>query len=484
TAPWSEYYNKRRAIVSLQSTADRERILNSEYDVIVVGAGPVGAGLAFGLTRHDYRVLLVEQSWSEPDRIVGELMQPAGYQALCRLGLSDVFRGIGAVEAHGHFVEYKGNGVEIPYNVNAKTGRRFRGVSFHHGRFLQNLRGACQANSLITCLEARVVDLVRDPVSGRVLGVKVGAAGKPGGSVLSDEDQLRVRQGDLPANEDEGEGDTEMMVLASVTCVCDGIFSRLRKLHCTISPDLRSHFVGFVIDHTQLSPRDPSALESGQVDEVFRTNPLPLPQHGHVLLSGRAPVLMYQMSNTETRVLVDIPGVRLPKESTGELRGYLEKIAETIPDWSIDGRPNLRDAYLTALRSTKRIRAIANSFLPPERMRVPGVIFIGDAMNQRHPLTGGGMTAGLWDAVHVCDLLAPSRIPDLRDADRVLKAMTELHWRRKPRTMVINILAMALYTLFAAETEVLESLRAGCFQYFLRGGDCVDHPSGLLSGLL
>ena len=37
------------------------------------------------------QVLLIERDWSEPDRIVGELLQPGGVQALQRLGLDSIF---------------------------------------------------------------------------------------------------------------------------------------------------------------------------------------------------------------------------------------------------------------------------------------------------------------------------------------------------------------------------------------------------------
>lgn len=78
------------------------------------------------------------------------------------------------------------------------------------------------------------------------------------------------------------------------------------------------------------------------------------------------------------------------------------------------------------------------------------MILIGDAMNMRHPLTGGGMTVALWDVVHLQSLLHPKRIPDLSDSNLVLAQMTRLHWIRKPLSSVVNILAQALYALFAA----------------------------------
>lgn len=62
--------------------------------------------------------------------------------------------------------------------------------------------------------------------------------------------------------------------------------------------------------------------------------------------------------------------------------------------------------------------------------------------------------------------------------------MTKFHWRRKRHSFVINILAQALYSLFAADSHYLEVLRQGCFEYFTRGGACVDRPAGLLGGIV
>ena len=37
----------------------------------------------------------------------------------------------------------------------------------------------------------------------------------------------------------------------------------------------------------------------------------------------------------------------------------------------------------------ERLRSMPNGFLPPSMNRCEGVIMLGDAMNMRHPLTGG-----------------------------------------------------------------------------------------------
>ena len=109
---------------------------------------------------------------------------------------------------------------------------------------------------------------------------------------------------------------------------------------------------------------------------------------------------------------------------------------------------------------------------------------LGDAMNMRHPLTGGGMTVAFNDVVLLSELLSPEQVPSLDDTKLVLKQMRAFHWQRKGLASVINILAQALYSLFAADDKQLKALQMGCFHYFKLGGNCVDGPVGLLAGII
>jgi squalene monooxygenase len=136
-----------------------------------------------------------------------------------------------------------------------------------------------------------------------------------------------------------------------------------------------------------------------------------------------------------------------------------------------------------------------NSFLPPSVNSTEGIMLLGDAMNMRHPLTGGGMTVAFNDVVLISKLLAPEVIPSFQDTRQVMEQMKTFHWRRKSLSSVINILAQALYSLFAANgtylnglalshflDDMLRALQEGCFRYFQLGGRCIDDPVGLLSG--
>jgi squalene monooxygenase len=51
------------------------------YDAIVVGLGIAGSSLAYTLSVQGKRVLAIERDMSEPDKIIGELLQPGGVQA-------------------------------------------------------------------------------------------------------------------------------------------------------------------------------------------------------------------------------------------------------------------------------------------------------------------------------------------------------------------------------------------------------------------
>ena len=431
------------------------RQLHHESDAVIVGAGILGCALAITLARQGRSITLLEKSLKEPDRIVGELLQPGGVEALEKLGIRDCLEEIDAVVVKGYEVIYYGEEVEIPYPANAvQAGIRPEGRSFHHGRFVRRLRETAMREPNISVVETTVTGTIKNSWTGQVLGVEA----------LT-----------------KGEKD---VYFGQLTVGADGYASRFRKEYIPHTPVSKSKFYG---------------LELIDAD-------LPLPLHGHVVLGDGAPVLLYQIGTRETRVLVDVPE-GLPSASTanGGVKGHLRNVVlPSLPKC-------VRSSFEIALDEGK-LRSMPNSFLPPSTNKTPGMVMLGDAMNMRHPLTGGGMTVAFNDVVLIRDLLSPENVPDLRDTKRVIAQMKKFHWGRKGLTSVINILAQALYELFAAngtsisscylpfhfrshrtllvanidlETDAqLKSLQMGCFRYFQRGGDCVDGPVGLLAGII
>lgn len=59
----------------------------NDPEVIIVGSGVVGSTLAAMLSRDGRKVAVIERDLKEPDRLVGEFLQPGGYHVLKDLGL-------------------------------------------------------------------------------------------------------------------------------------------------------------------------------------------------------------------------------------------------------------------------------------------------------------------------------------------------------------------------------------------------------------
>lgn len=94
------------------------------------------------------------------------------------------------------------------------------------------------------------------------------------------------------------------------------------------------------------------------------------------------------------------------------------------------------------------------------------------------------MTIAFNDILLVSKLLAPEKVPLLDASDAVLRQIARFHWERKQGSSLINIFAMALYTLFAANDAALAALKNGCFRYLQCGGRYKEEPCGMLAGLI
>lgn len=422
---------------AVEDTNEERRRLHHEADVVVVGAGIFGCAVAYAMAQQGRSVLLLERSLKEPDRIVGELLQPGGVSALEQLGLAHCLEGIDSVVVKGYDVIYHGTEVKIPYpqNLNgSKDQARPEGRSFHHGRFIGQLRKACASQPNITIVETEVTNTVSGSYKPRVLGV-----------------ESRTYNPSTDTKEKD-------YYFGHLTIIADGYASKFRKQYINKAPVVKSQF---------------HALELIDCD-------MPAANYGIVIMGATEPVLLYQIGTHETRALIDIPlNTPTASRAAGGVRNHLENVVlPTLP-------ARVQPSFRKALADTKGIRSMPNSWLPPSTQGLQkGVILLGDAMNMRHPLTGGGMTVAFNDVVLLRDLLSPERVPNLSDTDAIQKAMKNFHWKRKGLSSIINILAMALYSLFAANDSQLKALQKGCFSYFEQGGNCIDGPVGLLAGII
>ena len=224
-------------------------------------------------------------------------------------------------------------------------------------------------------------------------------------------------------------------VQADLTVVADGCFSKFRKDLVTSPVSVSSQFVGLIMHNVP-------QYASG---------------HAEIVLSSTGPVLVYQISSSCTRILVDVSG-----KPDSNLKDYIRsKVLPQLPEY-------MQRQFSEALESSG-LRSMPNSFLPPAPVRKPGgwltssasvahssrvigthagVMILGDAMNMRHPLTGAGMTVALNDVTILRQLLR--EIPSLQAREKVQRAVRSFQWKRKiSHSFVTNVLAQALYAVFS-----------------------------------
>ncbi|GAA95668.1 hypothetical protein E5Q_02325 [Mixia osmundae IAM 14324] len=447
------------------------------------------SSLAYSLAKSGRKVLIFERDLTPPDRIVGELLQPGGCMRLQRLGLQHCLDNIDSFDVQGYRVFWGSQSVDIPYperetemhwfedekrsperlqklEETNRLDKRQEGRSFHHGRFVDSLRRAAIAQDNVTMIEGAVNELLTCASTGRTLGVR--ATPRPG----------QTNAGDKRTAE-------TFDYFAPLTFIADGCFSKFRRqlLPEALQPVVRSNFVGLILEHADM----------------------PSPGHGHVILRkggnlraderGVGPVLVYQLSKDETRMLVDVPGAKPPSMANGELKEYLRK--HVTPSLPLQLLPSF-NAALESQVPSHRLRSMPCSYLPPKSQgtQAEGAIIAGDAMNMRHPLTGGGMTVALNDVCILTELLGGGKrvgeietgidglqVIDLSEWDHIRKALKTWHWKRKGVASVINVLAQALYSLFSADDASLEVLKTGCFKYFELGGERLMGPVVLLAAI-
>ncbi|KAG4960590.1 hypothetical protein AAZX31_13G235100 [Glycine max] len=395
--------------------------ISETTDIIIVGAGVAGAALAYTLGKEGRRVHVIERDLTEPDRIVGELLQPGGYLKLIELGLQDCVDEIDAQQVFGYALYKDGKNTKLSYPLE-KFASDVSGRSFHNGRFIQRMREKASSLPNVKLEQGTVTSLLEE--NGIIKGVNY-----------------------------KSKSGQEVTAKASLTIVCDGCFSNLRRSLCNPKVDVPSHFVGLVLENCNL----------------------PYANHGHVILSDPSPILFYPISSSEIRCLVDVPGQKLPSLGNGDMARYLKTVvAPQVP-------PELRESFIAAVEKGN-MRSMPNRSMPASPYPTPGALLMGDAFNMRHPLTGGGMTVALSDIVLLRNLLRP--LHDLHDANALCKYLESFYTLRKPVASTINTLAGALYKVFCASPDpASKEMRQACFDYLSLGGVFSDGPIALLSGL-
>ncbi|KAI3996543.1 hypothetical protein MKX01_009375 [Papaver californicum] len=279
---------------------------NDDTDIIIVGAGVAGAALAYTLGKDGRRVVVIERDLTEPDRIVGELLQPGGYLKLIELDLQDCVEQIDSQRVLGYALFKDGKDTRLTYPLE-KFHSDVAGRSFHNGRFIQRMREKASTLPNVRLEQGTVTSLLEE--HGTIKGVL-----------------YKTKSGE------------EINACAPLTIVCDGCFSNLRPL-CSPKVEVPSCFVGLILENCKL----------------------PHQNHGHVILADPSPILFYQISSTEVRCLVDVPGQKVPSIGNGEMAKYLKTmVAPQVPPQIYDPTSDTK-YHLTVSQSNYQLNSCSKS---------------------------------------------------------------------------------------------------------------------------
>jgi len=387
---------------------------NSKYDVCIVGAGVAGCALGYALAKQGRRVAVVERDLNEPDKFIGELLQPGGVDALMSLGFpADIFTDIDSPKVVGYALFKNGIQYAIPYASIA--GRTNIGQGFRYGKFIGKLRNHLNSIETVTLIEGKVIDL-KEPEE-RVVGIEYLVAGSS----------------------------EKHSIDAPLTVVSDGGYSSFRKDMSNTQREIKSYMLALLLEDCEL----------------------PFPAHGHVFIAEN-PFLAYPVSSTKTRMLIDFPADAPPKKGEALTEHLMTNIRPHLPQC-------MHPSFDYAVKNNP-FKAMPSCEIPADPVRKKGAILLGDSLNMRHPITGGGMTVAFTDVKFLSDLL--SEINAFSEEKKVEETVEKFYSERHHKTSTINILANALYKVLSHD-----SLSEACFNYLRKGGKKASEPIQLLGGI-
>lgn len=407
-----------------------ERIINSEskrvirfmeksnqkkkYDVCIVGAGVAGATMAAYLGKHGKSVAIVERNLSERDVIIGELLQPGGVKHLKNMGLDFFLDNMNAQPVYGYNIIFGDRNYTVKYPGHYDVSN---GFGFRNGRFVQNIRRYILSLPNIDAFEGRVTSLLES--NNEVFGFRFQMKGS----------------------------ETEEEINAHLTIVSDGQISRFRQQLSEPEIKVSGFFLGI----------------------MMKSNALPHPNHGHLVISDHPPFVLYPVNAEETRALIDFPGQTPPKFNVDFVSLLMKRFYPLMPE-------GLKQAFEEAVQ-TGGFKMMPNHRMPAAPFSKKGAVLVGDSLNMRHPLTGGGMTCAFSDIELLGGKLL--QIGDFSDGRRIGSVIRDFYENRHLGTQTINILADGLYAVVKHP-----DLREAFFEYVSRGGKFADEPAALLGGLL
>lgn len=352
--------------------------------IIIVGAGPTGASLAYLLARRNIDVLLIEQEKTFDRIFRGEGMMPSGMDALNQMGLSEHVEKIPQRKLdRWEYYLYGRLTLRIP-EPDRETKNAIRVMSQPH------------------LLEMLVTEARRYPNFQLELGLKVRDL------VISDEGKIGVT----------GENDAgSKKYFGELVIGADGRASIIRK---------RS---GLKIDRSEEeSPNN--------YDAIWCSLPLPdwlrkdMVWHGFMAKDSLA--TMYSSPFFDLRL-----GWLIPKGSTLPYRkmDMLEELAKRLPK-------HISDHILNNKKQASSPSYFKVLFGRCPHWSKPGVLLLGDAAHPMNPQRAQGINLGLRDAIVAANHLIPV-LQSNSSKDALVNAVKKIQHEREPEIITAQKLQLS-----------------------------------------
>jgi len=294
--------------------------------------------------------------------------------------------------------------------------QHYRGMGLHNGRFLQQIRASALHNESVTQIHGKALQLLENE-RHEIIGVSYRE------SLTSEIKSIH----------------------APLTITSDGFFSNFRESLSNNEKTVTSYFIGLILKDCEM----------------------PFPKHGHVFLSGPTPFICYPISSHEVRLLIDFPGEQLPRKQL--LQAHLDaNVTPYIPECMLN-------SYEQAMQEGG-FKVMPNHYMAAKPIIRKGAVMLGDALNMRHPLTGGGLTAVFSDIqILSTHLLA---MPDFNNTDLIHEKIEAYYRDRQHANANLNVLANALYGVMSNDL-----LKTAVFKYLQCGGANAQESIAILAGL-
>jgi squalene monooxygenase len=292
----------------------------------------------------------------------------------------------------------------------------YTGMGLHNGLFLQKIRASALQNESVKQIHGKALHLLENE-RNEIIGVSYR----------------------------ESQTSEIKAIHAPLTITSDGFFSNFRGDLSNNKKTVTSYFIGLILKDCDV----------------------PFPKHGHVFLSGPTPFICYPVSSHESRILIDFPGEQLPRKQL--LQAHLDaNVTPYIPE-------SMRNSYEQAIQAGG-FKVMPNHYMAAKPIIRKGAVMLGDALNMRHPLTGGGLTAVFSDIqILSAHLLA---MPDFSNTDLMHQKIEAYYRDRQSANANLNILANALYGVMSNDL-----LKTAVFKYLQCGGANAQESIAILAGL-